>query len=982
MTALGARRMWRGVALGCVLLCFSTAVSVARGQSFTVKVSMETTGQPQEIENSAEKLISFVNPHQAFVQAGGHPYALTTRLEFPTETVGQNLGEPDLAPVQDPRDIVTDLPRGLLGNPQVAPACPIVRVVTRGEPCPSATQIGFFVVHRGKKQEEMGPIVNLVPEKGQSAEFGLVTPLKFTYLLTAHVIRLGKTYGLSVVSNGIPIAELYSAELTFWGVPSDPSHDRQRGLTCSRLSKLQICNGGNESSGSPPRPFLTMPANCRLGPDRVAVLADSWQHPGAYVEGETTLPPMEGCDRLRFEPTIAAQPDTLLADAPMGLGFTLESPQAEGAGEPGAPQISDSTVTLPQGVSINPGIVDGIQACERTGPNGINIDGPESEEIALDGEPQLAPGHCPDASIIGTAKLFTPELAAPVEGHVYLAKPLCGPGPGEHPCGVQDALDGDLYQLYLELGGVGALADAGVNIKLRGRTEANPATGQLTTVFEDTPELPFGKLELHLNGGPRAPLANPAVCGDATTTSDFTPWSAPGRNTEGLLVSGTPDATPSSSYMVLGCSSPPGLQPGLHAGTVTPQAGKYSSFSFDLSRGDREQYVKGVQVKTPPGLLGMLSNVPLCGAADAEAGACLESSKIGTTRVASGAGSHPFEISGDVYLTGPYDGAPFGLSFVTHVEAGPFNLGLVVVRARIQVDRHDSTLTVTTDEQGPHALPQILDGVPLRLKRVTVEVTRPSFMFNPTNCAAQRIEAIVSGSQNGLARVSVPFAAAGCKSLAFKPAFRAATSGRTSRRAGASLDVKLTYPAGSVGNEANVAKVKVDLPKQLPSRLTTLQQACAAARFEADPASCPRASVVGTVRSSTPVLPVQLTGPVYFVSHGGEAFPSLVIVLEGDGVRVDLTGSTFIDERTRVTSSTFKSVPDVPVSSFELFLPQGSNSALAANGNLCKLSGRLKMPTRFVAQNGLVLKQNTTIAVTGCRKARPARATRHGRHSR
>jgi hypothetical protein len=112
---------------------------------------------------------------------------------------------------------------------------------------------------------------------------------------------------------------------------------------------------------------------------------------------------------------------------------------------------------------------------------------------------------------------------------------------------------------------------------------------------------------------------------------------------------------------------------------------------------------------------------------------------------------------------------------------------------------------------------------------------------------------------------------------------------------------------------------------------------------------------------------------VYFVSHGGEAFPSLVIVLQGDGVRVDLTASTFIS-KSGITSSTFRLVPDVPVNSFELYLPQGPNSALAANGNLCKSS--LHMPTTFVAQNGLVIHQSTPIAVTGCPKARKATRAR------
>jgi hypothetical protein len=446
-------------------------------------------------------------------------------------------------------------------------------------------------------------------------------------------------------------------------------------------------------------------------------------------------------------------------------------------------------------------------------------------------------------------------------------------------------------------------------------------------------------------------------------------------------MAGTPDLMSSSFFNVTGCVEPKPFGPGFVAGTVTPRAGKFSAFTTNLSRNDGEQYVKGIQVHTPPGLLGVLASVPLCGEPQADRGACPESSKIGTTRVATGAGSHPFEVEGNVYLTGPYRGSPFGLSIVVHLDIGPFHLGVQVVPARIAIDPATSELTVTTDETGPYAVPQIVFGVPVRLKRVTVNIDRPGFMFNPTNCAALQITAAVSGAQDAVAHVSSPFAAGGCQSLAFKPRFTASTNGHTSRKLGASLDVKLSYPKGAIGNDANIAFAKVDLPKQLPSRLTTLQKACTAATFAANPVNCPRASIVGIVRSRTPLLPVQLEGPVYFVSHGGEAFPSLVVVLQGDGVRVDLTGTTFIN-KANITSSTFKTVPDVPVETFELYLPQGADSALAANGNLCKSQSKLKMPTEFVAQNGAVFKQTTRIAVSGCggKAARSARS--HARQSR
>jgi hypothetical protein len=924
---------------------------------------------------------SIVNEPSTFTQAGGHPWGLTTALEFASEEVEteeKGVIHKELIPTRDAKDVVVGLPPGLLGDPMAVPRCPLSRILSFSkEQCPDNTQIGVFRVQWEGGKEALGPIVNVAPEAGQSAEFAFEPEGKVPFLLTAHLVHNENGYGFTVASNGVPGTLLVRAETTFWGVPADPSHDALRGMFCSSLLRGETlrCQGGGRSDGGESLvPFLSMPTNCAAGKQIATIRADSWETPGrvregqhyeGYTERRTDFPAVTGCNLLAFTPSIEVAPDTLVADEPVGLGVTLKVPQPETPQTNATPHLRDAVVTLPQGVSVNPGIVDGIQACKESGPEGINFEGPLSEEVGLNGELQLAAGHCPGASTVGTAEAITPLLPEPVKGHVYLAQPLCG-GSGERACTEQDALDGNLYQVYLELGGTGELAETGIHIKAHGFVEANPATGQLTTKFLDNPQTPFSELHVELNGGPRASLANPATCGPASTNADFTPWSAPGTTPEGLSMPGTPDAISSSHFEVEGCATPPGLKPGFVAGTVTPQAAKFTDFTMNLLREDREQYVRGIQVHTPQGLLGMLSSVPLCEGAAAEDGTCPAASKIGTTRVATGAGSHPFEIEGNIYLTGPYHGAPFGLSVVTDAVAGPFNLGLVVVRARIQVDPDTSTLTITTDESGIHAIPRLIFGVPLRLRRVTVDIDRPGFMFNPTNCGSQRIEANILGSENSIANVSSPFAVTGCRSLAFKPKFTASTSGRTSRAKGASLDVKLSYPAGSVGNEANIAKTKVDLPRFLPSRLTTLQQACPVARFRSNPASCSRASIVGLVRATTPVLPVGLSGPVYFVSHGGEEFPSLVIVLEGDGVRVDLTGSTFI--RKKVTSSTFRSVPDVPVRTFELYLPQGKNSALAANGNLCSLADKMKMPTEFVAQNGAVIKQSTKIQVTGCVK--------------
>jgi hypothetical protein len=375
---------------------------------------------------------------------------------------------------------------------------------------------------------------------------------------------------------------------------------------------------------------------------------------------------------------------------------------------------------------------------------------------------------------------------------------------------------------------------------------------------------------------------------------------------------------------------------------------------------------------------------------------------------------------GKVYLTGPYKGAPFGLSIVDPVKAGPFDLehdtskpatnmppcDCVIVRAKLEVDPVTAQVTITTNKENEgYAIPHFIDGIPVQLKRVNFVTTRHEFQFNPTNCSKMAITGTAESAEGTTKPVEVPFQVTNCKDLAFKPGFQASVTGKTSRQAGAGLHVLLTYPKAPFGTQANIASVKVDLPKQLPSRLTTLQKACTEQQFAANPAGCPAASHVGMAKAVTPLIPVPLEGPAIFVSHGGAKFPELIVVLQGYGVTIDLHCETFIDEKTGITSSTFHTVPDQPVGSFELTLPQGPDSALAANTNLCALTktvvskhkikvrtnghtrlltrkvkktvtGSLAMPTVFTAQNGMTIKQNTPIQVTGCRKAKKAKAGR------
>jgi hypothetical protein len=363
---------------------------------------------------------------------------------------------------------------------------------------------------------------------------------------------------------------------------------------------------------------------------------------------------------------------------------------------------------------------------------------------------------------------------------------------------------------------------------------------------------------------------------------------------------------------------------------------------------------------------------------------CPQASEIGHSLVGAGVGSVLAQNPGKIYLAGPYNGAPLSIVSITSAKVGPFDLGTVVIR--FALDINPTTAQVEVSGAQSEAIPRILRGIVVHVREIRVYMDREKFTINPTNCNPLSITDTIDGvganptnpADQVPVTVSTPFQGADCSSLAFKPAFKVSTSGKTSRANGASLAVKLTIPA-ALGTQTNITKVKVDLPKQLPSRLTTLQKGCTAAQFNTNPAGCPAASVVGHAKAITPLIPVPLEGPAYFVSHGGEAFPSLIVVLQGYGFTIDLVGSTFISKQ-GITSSTFKTVPDQPVTSFELTLPEGKYSALAANGNLCK--SKLAMPTAFVAQNGATIHQSTPISVTGCARHKARKASRHHKHQK
>jgi hypothetical protein len=892
-------------------------------------------------------------------QAGAHPYAVSTSLDFTAEHV-PGAFEGRFSSPEALKDSVTDLPLGFAGSALAAPRCPLTDLGTERTTgghqvfnCPADTRIGNVTLlanlsgslNNSSVAESPwpSPLYNVVPERGHAAEYAFFISSIFDVHLFANVVHTPAGYMLRVTSPDNPStfsggtridgAAAYALMLTLFG---DPEAE----------------DGGKSGfgAGNLPAPAFTNPTDCSGTPLTTTEHVDTWQHVGRvnangepdfsdpnWLEAKSELPATTGCGLLQFSPSLTAAPETTSADTPTGLVTHLSIPQApDDDFSLASADLKNTVVALPAGLAISPSAADGLLACTN-------------EQFA---EESTQPATCPEASQIGTALAHTPVLGEPLEGQVFMGAPDCS------PCSPADAQDGRMVRLFLQL----RAPNSGIVLKVPGTASVDPATGALTASFPEAPQQPVGDLTLTLKGGPRAPLATPQTCGTYTTNSVLTPWSAP--------ESGPPAESASSFAINTGCVG--GFAPSFTAGTANNQAGAFSPLSVTLSRGDQEQDVSGVRVTTPPGLLGILRGVERCPEPQASQGTCGANSLIGHASGLVGAGSHPFYVQGgQVFFTGPYKGAPFGLSIVVPAVAGPFNLGNVVVRAAISIDPHTAQITVTSDP-----LPRILDGIPLQVKTVNVSIDRQNFLFNPTDCEPLSMGGVLSSTQGASANVSSRFQAANCAALPFKPVFSVSTQAATSKHNGASLQVKGAFPAG----EAGIHSVAVTLPVQLPARLTTIQQACTETAFNQNPASCPAGSNIGTATASTPILAGPVTGPVYLVSHGGAAFPDVVAILQGEGVTVDLTGSISIKHN--ITSSTFASVPDAPITSFQLTLPEGPHSGLAAvvpaknKGSLCDQS--LAMPFTITGQNGAVVKENNKIAVTGCPRAKKkAKAARH-----
>jgi uncharacterized repeat protein (TIGR01451 family) len=879
-----------------------------------------------------------------FTQAGGHPYALLTAFDFNTHTDPSPIVG-SLSPVEDAKDVVVELPPGLVGNPTNVGECTIPELASgrRVDPtplCAATSQVGVTEV-RGSGGALLGPVpvFNMAPPPGVPARFGF--NVDGTIVVLDASVRSNDDYGLTVRAENIPQGlSIVGNSFTFWGVPSDRSHDAQR--ACPGQKNPWV-NGPTCPSGAAPTAFFRNPTSCTApGVGLTTTLStDSWAHPGVFKQRSfvshllpgypftpTDWGPAQGpdgCENVPFDPVLSGQPVAgTRAGTPASFTFDVTIPQNDDPEKIAQSDLRKVVVTLPEGVRVSPSSADGLAGCS-------------SAQIALRSSD---PPTCPDASQLGDVTIDTPLLREQVTGHVYLAAPFDNPF-------------GSLLGVYI------VASARGVVIKLPGQVSANSTSGQLTATFDNNPQLPFSRLHLAFRGGNRAPLVTPNRCGTYVTHAVLTGWN--GRTA-------TSDSSFTLAENAKGRPCPPEFSPGFSASTKTNSAGSSSSFLMRFTRNDEDQDLSGLTVHLPRGLTAKIASVGLCSDAAARAGMCPTGSKIGDVTVGAGPGANPFFITnGRAYLTGPYKGAPYGASIVVPAVAGPFDLGVVTVRSALFVDKHDATVRIVSDR-----LPTILQGIPLDVRDVRVSVNKPGFFLNPTSCREKTIGATLTSTAGLRANVSDRFQAVECASLGFKPrmVMRVGGRGHTHRGQTSPFTTTLTMPSR---RQTNLKFVRVSLPTTINARLNTINDACTRAEFEADITKCSHARA-GSATAVTPLLRQPLRGNVYFVKNGNP-IPDLFVALRGQ-VAFDLIGKITIPGGKHL-ATTFATAPDVPIRSFTLRLLGGPRTAsIGAAANLCSArSRRATAAVDYIAQNGKVLQLDQHLKITGC-----SRGGRHRRH--
>ncbi|HKG02211.1 MAG TPA: hypothetical protein VKB03_03455 [Conexibacter sp.] len=830
-------------------------------------------------------------------EAGAHP-----DLSIVTSFTGENtqIGGPGRTnPVADSPSIYSlHLGPGLIANPLAAPTCPLATF--RADACPPETIVGtslqrVLVLAAGREFDLPGFIYNLETTSPDQAA-----------LLGVRTLTRDPTTGAVVTASLVPFAVTVSpVDLGLDAVNLEPLTAVGRAGPI-RITALGLRLNGRAANGF----FFSNPTACVP----VTVTASAISNAGDRASATVTPYTPTDCGTLAFDAGLGLNLSTTQTDVPVETSVTLTRPDDTDAPRRQS-DVLDSTVVLPEGMAVNPALAKGLEACT-------------DEQFAAGDRTTAA--TCPAASRIGTVRLVTPLLLRTFEGAVYF-------GPRTSTA---------FNRLFVDVPLPGA------RLKLVGQVTLNGSNGQVTTTFQNLPQLPFSSFQLTFQGGDRSVLVTPQSCGTHTATAGLTPYA---RLTDPTPPNATPSASFTTSFNGAGAPCAAALRPWFTTTPTNLRSGGRTTFRLDFGRGDRDRRIARVTFRLTRGLIGDLAlrGLTQCSLADAARGACAASSRIGDATAQVGSGPAPVTVPGDVFLTAPReDGDPAGLSVRIDARIGPIDLGNVIVPVRL-VLRSNGGLNAIAD------LPQFEEGVPVSPRLTTVTITRDGFMRNPTSCGGRRSSGVFEGVGGGSVTTHARFVLQDCRALGFTPRFRIAVGARGKTGAGARppLTTVITQPE----DQSGIARVRVRLPRALPSNSIGLAQACSQADFDAS--RCSRRARIATARAVSPFVTRSLSGPVWIVKQERK-LPKLVVQLRGP-LAIDFSGQIKIGGRNRITTI-FPTVPDLPVSRFVLQFHAGRFGIIAANTNLC--AGRLFAPLQFRAQNGERSNQRPQITVRGCRR--------------
>ncbi|MFL5897012.1 MAG: hypothetical protein ACJ76D_00890 [Solirubrobacterales bacterium] len=937
-------------------------------------------------------------PETFFTQAGGHPPFGFDQYIVRHNTVPVAPGLVLEPLIEDPSDPLpfedrvlkterVDLPPGFTENPQSSPKCSEADFKSIGEipgsggkigqvpkcspdtiigreevwlvvntanavPVPGAPPGNFlpkgFVITPDPAKGTRVAVYNLEPNAGEPARLGFV--IAFSKVIELH----------GAVAWESDFHEYFTIHLP------EPSV----GVSTLRSRLLAFGQSGNGT-------HITTPTTC-FNPNQLPHLystwfrGESWGEPNpTFPEGSTPweakLPPgvmPTGCERVPFDPAVGVAPGTDAVDSPAAATVTTTLPsdpareggevRVNGKGETeGISQshVRKAEITLPRGMGLNPSGAQGLVAC--------------TDQAFRKGERNYN-NACPNESIIGTVEVDSPPLAETLKGNVYL--------------GTQNSRNpesGEEFRILLEA----KSEHEGIDARLIGMVKANAKTGQLTAVLNDKligqfagelpeglPQVPFESIRVHFSDS-RQVLTSSPIC-TTEGTSHFEPWARPGENKPvNSTVTLTKDPSGGDCPKTMAERK---FTPTYKANTSSTKAGSYSPFHVLITRKDGEQELKVVDVTLPKGLTGNLSGIPYCpedviAAAAGKSGleeigkpSCPDSSFLGSAETISGTGNSPLKLGGNVYLAGPYKGAPLSLVTTTPAVAGPFDLGVVVVRVALNVNPETAQINAVSD-----AIPDVFGGVKLDLRSIDINISREKFMLNPTNCAAQATTGAIRGGGADPTNpalfssyaINDPFQATACNKLGFKPKLKVKLFGPTKRAKNPRLKAVLTAKKG----QANVVRTALTMPHSLFLDQSHIGTVCT--RPQLAEHKCPKASVYGKGFAKSPLLSKPLKGKVFLVSSNHK-LPDLLVDLRGQ-VEIYLRG--VISSKHGGLKTVFNNVPDVAVSKFVLNMKGGRKSLLVNSTNTCAKTQRAVLNIK--GQNGKKVRNNKfKLKIASCGK--------------